>query len=355
MSVDTVTPPTPTPLHPDRLAPHLPDFEAFCARQPSRDGRFFMFFTSGLLHWVRQASSFVPRGVDLALIGAGLTDDEVRWAHDSLDRPFHHIERRVDDKTVWELLFATQNRHFGWLDVDCFVLDPRLFDDLRALRPEHFANTVWSYRGPEDRWVLRTYLLYLNALAVDTVPRAIPVTPSVYSFDESRRGRTEPGATTETVTPEIERLLRRALGRGSDGHPPYLTQPDFYDTLQVYQLAAESLGYRLHRVRELSGYDNTEEVVHLGRVSYYNWAWGGVALPENRKAFQVIAQADYLVLSQAADRLPPRYRERLDHLRHELPRIGLPTDIRRLESIMIRALAEEGIGQESARRMLAPV
>lgn len=332
---------------------HRRELTDFCAGLPDRDGRFFMFFTSGLLHWTLQSSRLVPRGVDLVLIGGGLTDEEAAWCRESLDRPFHHVRAPVDDKTIWELLFATQERHFGWLDIDCFVLDPGLFDEMRALEPGRLANTIWSGRGPGDRPILRTYFLYLGSDAVREIGRGMGVSPSVHSFEPSRRGRTEPDATTTPIGPELEEVLREALGTGADGRPPYLTQEDFYDTLQVFQLAAESRGYRLHRVRDLADDENLPEVVHLGRVSYYSWAWGGSTLPENRHTMRVIAQADFLVLNRFAEHLPPRYRDRLRSLRTELPSLGLPTDLPRLREMMIRALVAEGVAEEAAHRMLA--
>jgi hypothetical protein len=311
-----------------------------------------MFFTSGLLHWVQRAASFVPDWVDLVFLGSGLTDDEDRWVRDHLGRPFHHMRSPVDDKSVWELLFATQTEHFGWLDIDCMVLEPELFREMSTVAEDHLANCAWSIPGRGGRQILRTYFLVLNADVIKSVTQNVPVSPSVYSFEPSRRGRTTPRGMTTPVSPRLERILRASLAVDPRARPPYLTQKDFYDTLQVYQLVSESLGYRVHRVRELTDLQNSEELVHLGRVSYYNWAWGGSLLPANQQTIRVIAQADYLVLSQSCDGLPARYGERLRFLREELPRLGLPTDVARLEGAMVQALVNEGVGLASARRIL---
>jgi len=109
-------------------------FQEFYQRLPRHEDVIFMFFTTDLLHWLRRALEFVPPEANVVLIGSQLKQEEIAWIASLTARPFHHIESRVDDNTVLDFIFQTTRHSFGWLHIDCFVLNPSLFQEMAAVR-----------------------------------------------------------------------------------------------------------------------------------------------------------------------------------------------------------------------------
>jgi hypothetical protein len=321
--------------------PHLEKFRTFYQGLPDRRNPVFMFFTTGLLHWVARSLSFVPPEVNVIVLGSRLSEAEIEWARQRLGRPFHHIDLPVDDKTIWEFLFATCESGFGWLDIDCFVLNPRLFDEMRQVPADALANSIWTFRGAGGHDVLSTFFLFLNGEAVRQT-RALGVTPCTYSYGKTRDGRSAPYATCRIPSREIIDRLRSMLPTGSDGLPVYLGGP-FYDTLQVYQMVATTCGFRLNRVRQLYEGAATDEIMHVGKVSYYDSTWTDRDLEVNRKTFALIMQADYLALSGVHDSLPPSYSERFLRLGRALHGFGIEPSEAGVRSALSRFLAKLGV------------
>ena len=332
---------------------HLHDFQLFYDRLADRRDIVYLFFTGGLLHWVDRCLSWVPEDVNLVLLGAALAPEEKHWVETSSGRPFHHIRLPADDKTVWEFLFETNRRNFGWLDIDCFVLNSGLFREVAAVGEETSANCVWTFPSRTGLDVVRTYFIFLNVEAVKEVRERYGVSPCTYAYSEGRKGRTAPYGRNRLLTPEVVERIATVLPPDSRGRrPPFLTERDYYDTLQVYQLLARSLGYRVHKVRSLTS-RSSDEIVHVGKVSYYNWGWEHRRLPENREIFASIAQADFAILGQACERLPAAYRERWREMARELPTLGIPTDRRAVREGVVRSLARVGMGREAAARLMS--
>jgi len=330
--------------------PHLLEFQAFYERLADRRDVFYMFFTSGLLHWTLSSLRFVPPEVNVVLIGANLIPEELQWIANHVSRHFHHVRLAADDKTIWELLWQTNRHHFGWLDIDCFVLNPELFQAMKRIEPDVIANGCWPFTPRPGIDVLLTYFLFLNVDVIRKVTAALPVSPCTYSYHESRSGRTAPYGFCRRVTPAITAALASLLPTGSEGHPVYLTETDCYDTLQVYQLVAQSLGHRIGRVRQLRR-QMSNEIVHVGRVSYYSWGWAKRTLPSRQADYRLRVQADYLILRPLVERLPGGYVQRCDDLRSELRRLGLPTSWDGARATIRQVLAANGVGDEAVDRI----
>lgn len=308
---------------------HLLDFQDFYRRLPDRRAPFFMFFTSGLLHWADCSIRLVPPETNLVVLGSGLDPDESEWLRTRLRRPFHNIDLEVDDKTVWEFLFATTEHDFGWLDVDCFVLNPALFPAMTRIDPGTLANCAFSFRSLGGRDVLLTYFLYLNVEVIRAVSARVPVSPCTYTYEKSRAARIPAYASARTLTPEIIERLAEVLPCDEERRPKFLTESRYFDTLQVYQLVANSMGYRLNNIRALDG-EASDEVVHVGKVSYYRTRWSDPDSPEKRRIFAFLLQAEYLALSRAPGDFPSRYARLKGELAEELERLGIPADARRI-------------------------
>ncbi len=327
---------------------HLLDFQDFYRSLPDRRAPFFMFFTSGLLHWAAWSMRQVPPETNLVLLGSALDREELDWVERCLQRPFHHIELEVDDKTVWEFLFATNEHNFGWLDIDCFVLDPALFSALARIERDVLANCAFSFRSIGGLDVLLTYFLFLNVDVIRAVRAQVPVSPCTYTYGKSRAARIPAYAWARTLTPELVERLARVLPCDPEGRPKFLTESRYFDTLQVYQLIANSLGYRLNNVRSL-GWEASNEVMHLGKVSYYRTRWSDPDSPEKRRTYAWLLRAEYLALARIPADFPTRYVRLREELASELEQLGIPADARQIMDNLRSESAVQGLGDVLAR------
>jgi hypothetical protein len=270
-------------------APHLERFRRFQAelRATGHTDVFYMFFTTGYLHWASRAAAFVPPDVDLVLIGSALAADERQWLAEHVPRPLYHVDLHVDDLTMWEFLFDTAEQDFGWIDTDCFVLDPAVFRDMVALDPGHAMNCTWSWDSGYDFRIANPHLLFINAAAIDAVRGlGVPASPAQYSWDGAhRRFRGRPSYMTIPSARERD-LLLEVLPSGWHGQAQ-LIFGDYYDTTEVFQIMARLAGYPINAVRDLARrcgvtptaasrrpeewpQDMSDELFHLYGVSYYD-------------------------------------------------------------------------------------
>ncbi len=335
-------------------APHLEEFRSFWQALGDRRDVFYLFFTSGLLHWAVRSLRRIPRGVNVVLIGSHLKPEEVDWIHRHVETPFHHVVLPVDDKTIWEFLFATSGENFGWLDVDCLVVEPALFEEMRQIPSDALANTVWSYPVPGGHEMLCTYFVFLNAEAIRTVVGEVDVSPCTYSWETTQMSRLSPWASCRRPPPAIAQRLASCIPQGPDGRPVYLSERSFYDTLQVYQLVAQTAGYRVNHLRRLPRNKPSPEIAHVGRVSYYEHGWEGKDRPENREIYAGTLQSDFLVLSDSVDALPAAYRERWMAIRGRLQALGLPTNPGQIRTTLAAFLKRQGLGESALASLLEP-
>jgi hypothetical protein len=310
-----------------------------------------MFFTSGLLHWVERSLSLVPAEVPVALVGSRLTPEERTWIPEHFRRPFHHIDVPADDKVVWEYLFRTNRFNFGWLDIDCFVLNDRLFGEMCELSEDALANVFWSFRCKAGFDLLNTYFIVLNADVKERICREVEISPGSYSFERTSDSRLVPGAYCHIPSQGLVHRLRQALPAGENGRPIYLSESSFYDTLHVFQIVAQTMGYRLHQVRGLCGL-NTEEIVHVGKVSYYRTGWKARDEPRNRPYYHLLLLADFLALSAMERSAPILYDLLRVNLSRQIRDLGLPAEPDKAFEAVCQALASQGIGKDAVRRIL---
>jgi hypothetical protein len=334
-------------------AEHLAELRRFYAALPDKKDVFYMFFTSGLLQWASRAASFVPRDVNLVLLGSDLQPDEVAWIGDNLRRPFHHIRLHVDDRAVWEFLFDVNAHNFGWLDVDCFVLQPGLFTEMTRIAPESVANTVWSFEAPGGTDMLSTFLVFLNVDAIRKVSAEIAVSPDAYSHVLIRRPG-NPYAFTKLLTKDHLKWLDKVLPSSGNRMPIYVNGDGYFDTLQVYQLMANVLNYRVNRVRPLTLKQqlSSDEIVHIGKVSYYR-RYKTRSEPQMRKLYILLLQADFVLLSEMAGQLPPHYDRLRREIKAEIEAVGLPAEVGTLKPGICREMVGRGASGSAIERVLA--
>jgi predicted enzyme related to lactoylglutathione lyase len=308
-------------------------FRDFYRGLPDKENIFYMFFTADLLHWVAKAESFVPPEANLVLIGSALHDDEQKWITDHIDRPFHHISIPVDDVTAWEFIFAVSEHNFGWLDIDCFVLDGKIFDELATLGDDVSMNCVWSWETPYGFRIANTHLLFLSAAAIKAVEsRQVSASPSVYDWRGSQRRFAQRACFARIPDEKQRALMLEVLPADLEGRPRLL-EGDYYNTLVVYQLLARAIGYRVHQTRELARRcrapfdaestdpehwpeDMSDELFHLFGISYYRTH---DYEPGIRGLYLA---AEYVMLDAAAAILPDRYARLKEKIAAELAAAG---------------------------------
>jgi hypothetical protein len=334
------------------------EFAAFHRGLERRQGILYMFFTTGLLHWLDRALAFVPADVNLVLIGSDLTSEEIAWIRSRYRRPFHHIRSRVDDNTVLDFVFRNAEHDFGWLHVDCFVLNPGLFTEMMELADDVVANCIWSHPAAEGVQALHSAFVVFNFAVIRALREGgIEVSPYAYTYRGRSVGRTITHRKLYTRVPtrrHVE-ILRRLLPPGFAGLPAYPQHSGYFQILVLYQLVANALGYRLRHVRELvrdgtgSASNFSDEIIHVNGVATYkrykesDGSIGGQFYP-------LLLQADYVMLTGLGDGAPEPYRQMRGELEAELGRLGIPRAAAR--SNLRAFLAERGIVEERLDRIV---
>ncbi|SES27223.1 hypothetical protein SAMN05216188_12950 [Lentzea xinjiangensis] len=342
--------------------PHLREFAQFYRGLADHRDVFYMFFTGGLLHWVVSAIRHVPADVNLVLLGSDLPEEDETWLRRNVNRPLHVVRLGIDDNTMWEFLFEVNEHNFGWIDIDCFVLKPKLFADMTRLEDGVAVNGVWTYEAAPSVPISCTHFAFLDVGVIRELRRAQqPISPTNYDY----RGMNvflHPRTNCRILTgPQQSRLLR-VLPPDEHGRPLPPGDGPFFDTLVAYQIDAAAAGYRTHAVRPLAHrseaslqveegadrlwqQDMTDEVVHVGGVSYYQRYFHGVDLRA------MYAAAEHMLLSRLVDRLPRTYSMMLAGRRADLEHLGVRSED--AENLILRHLVvDRGISPESAARVI---
>jgi hypothetical protein len=334
-------------------------FQQFHEGLADREDVIFMFFTADLLHWLRRALEFVPAEANVVLIGSRLSAEEIAWIATHTRRPFHHIESRVDDNTVLDFIFRTTRHNFGWLHIDCFVLNPAIFQEMATIADDVVANCIWSHPATGAVNALHSAFVFLNFKVMQAVRQSgIEVSPLAYHYQGGHLGRTMSDRKLYSRVPTARQveLLARVLPPGESGLPKYPQGGSYFQLLVLYQLVANALGYKLHHVRELlrdgtgspSSYSN--EIIHVNGVATYKSSKETDPTIGGR-FYSLLLQADYHMLSlMAADAMPPRYTALLAELRRELARLGIPEE--QTKRNLYGFLIQSGISEEKCREIL---
>jgi catechol 2,3-dioxygenase-like lactoylglutathione lyase family enzyme len=341
--------------------PHLEEFRAFYEGLPDRRDIFYMFFAGGLLHWVVNAERLIPPDVNLVLVGSDLPAAEQEFIRANLKRPFHNIRFGVDDNTTFEFLFATNRENFGYIDIDCFVLNPELFADLTRIDDDVAVNAVWTYDAAPGVPIGCDHLVFVNAGVIRELDRRNRhVSPTNYDWTGSFVPTLHVRTYCRVLTPRQRRALLEVLAPDDRGRPLPPGEAPFFDTLVAYQVAASGAGFRTHLTRPLvhrtqatlraAGsegqawqQDMTDEVIHVGGVSYYHKFFH---VPEFRRLYLSV---EHTILARSGDGLPPWYASRRELLDRELANIGM-TGADAAAAVRHHLESDRGLSGETIRR-----
>jgi len=336
----------------------LASFQSFHSGLANPRRIVYLFFTGNLLHWLSRALSFVPAGVNVILIGSHLGADEQDWVRRTYRYPFHHIAERVDDNTVLEFIFQVAQHDFAWLHIDCFVLNPALFDEMMRFAPDVVMNAIWIHPGPAE--TMHSAFVSVHHAVLEAIgARGIEVSPCTYHYAGASVGRTVSGRPLFSRVPAEEHveLLAKVLPAGPSGLPVYPVG-DCFEVMELYQLIANALGYRLNNVRRLirdgsvSAEHYSNEIIHVNGVSTYRkykTAGAGKSYIDNQEYF-LLLQADHAILAAMGEDVPERYRRLRAELSGELAEIGLSGDQARTN--LFGFLLSRGVCEESCARIL---
>lgn len=313
---------------------------------PNTTDIVYLFFTTHELHWLTTTLGFAPADANVVLIGSGLRADELAFVRANITRPFLDLDERISPDAMLDVLFDVNTGHFGWLDVDCFVLNPSLFREMTRIAADVAVNSMWTHAacGPAKRpfHLVLPHFVFFNADVIDRL----------------RRSRTlgRPSATRAgwRQVRALRRLAQAGDAAGIDGaSAPTLTHRLFafeFGPLAIYQLVANASGYRLNRVRFLTELDTfnlfnyySDEAIHvfptirhcdLDDVSDANQRW--------------LLGADYLLLTSMLEQLPPSYAARKEAAEQTFRRNGLEIETIRLE--IVGHLSRGGVSERSFSR-----
>jgi len=213
-------------------------------------GHFYVIVMPGMLHYLLPCLALVPKGVPVRLVANGAR----RWERDVVARRFPHLPMcrmrtlpatSLTHGDVITLLLDTNNGNFGLLDHDCYVFDPRVFDELDPA-PRQCLTAV--YGGVSEKTGLaypETYFLFLNT----------PVLRDI-------AGRYDVDARSYRAVPEHLRSVvqRVGLGRGVF----VKDHATFFDTLHLMLILAIADGFES---RFLQWVDD-RSIAHLGGTSW---------------------------------------------------------------------------------------
>lgn len=345
--------------------PELIAFQRFYHRLERKRDPVFMFFTTGLMHWMVSAERHVPPDVNLVLLGSGLSEEEQGWIRDNLDRPFHNVGLEIDDNTAWEFLFATNQFDFAYMDIDCFVLEPSLFSDMMRFPGDAAVNAVWTYEAAPGVPIGCTHLVAVNVEAVRELRRRNRyMSPTNYDWEGSMVPTLHHRTYCRVPTPRQRRMLLQVLPADERGRPRSPGASPFFDTLVAYQLMAATAGYRTHPVRPLAHrtqamfaeqnaadehrvwqQDMTDEVVHVGGISYYSRVFHASDLR------RLYLSSEYTILSGVAGGLPGAYTERLRSISRRLGNLDVKPE-EAPELIFRHLVRDRGLSVTTAERVL---
>ncbi|GAA4866780.1 hypothetical protein [Saccharopolyspora cebuensis] len=329
--------------------PELQAFQRFYERLERKRGAVYLFVTGGLLHRLVSAERLVPRDVNLVLLGSGLAEPEVRWIRTRLDRPFHHIGLPVDANTAWEFLFATNRFDFGYVDADCLVLEPAVFDDLLRFDDDIALNAAWTHPAEPGLALAVPPLVGVHVAAVRELRRGGRyLSPAHHDWDGSVLPGPQPRSYRRVPTARQRRTLLEVLPADERGRPVPPGGAAHFDTLVAFQIGAVTAGYRTRAVRPLahrppdaaaaSGawqQDLSDELVHLRELDRH---------------VRLHLAVEHALLSATGAELPGSYRARLREVAGRLAGLGVAPEE---AAGLVRAhLNDRGVGERSADRVL---
>ncbi len=172
-----------------------------------------MSFINGGLHFAVKALEFIPKDVHIVLVCANLAEKEIDYLSAAGHLVFNH-PLNFDNELMYEMLMDSTSGDFGWVDADCFVLDPSLWSELLAdIDETTSAHAAFTY---EPLGFAKTPLVMwsrnIRKPLADT-----GTTLNSYAQVPTNAGRISPYAISRVAGQHQLDALGDVLGREDDG------------------------------------------------------------------------------------------------------------------------------------------
>lgn len=362
----------------DKISNYIENFSRFYKELPNKKDIYYIYFTSGLLHWYNKMNSFIPKHINVVVLCAYLSEEEKIWMEHNSERPFINFDDYFDVNTAFEILFAVNEEDFGWVDVDCFVLNPHLFSEMSNIDHKTSINCIWSYdfskrisKGTHSLPILRTYFLYFNINAIQSIFHKFKVTPRYCIENKDAISHDiESFFDYNLVTSFQKKFLDSYLPKNHYGAPIYPFDymrkkgynVPYLDTLVLYQLLTQCEGYHLNQVRkyteDLPGQYYSDESIHVGSSSYYknfiNKTFefvDDVQLNAYKGHYKNVLCLDYIVLAQSYHLLPDSYKIQRRMADIDIKRIGMSSQ--QVYKHVKNLFGKDGVSEEMIERIFA--
>ncbi|MGH3115540.1 MAG: hypothetical protein ACRDQ2_00190 [Gaiellales bacterium] len=170
-------------------------------------------FRTGGAHFAAKALEFVPPDHRVLLVGTNLTPAETAFLSRGGQPIFNH-EQRFDNELVYEMLMDNTAGPFGWVDADCFVLNPAIWHELLAPAADDVgSHAAFTY---DPLGFATTPLVVWNERVRDVL-RAERTTLNSYALEPTNVGRAAPYSISRILQEHHHRYLEQVLGVDADG------------------------------------------------------------------------------------------------------------------------------------------
>lgn len=318
-------------------------FDDFYSNLKNKKNIFYMYFSTGLLHFALESVSQVPSEVNLIILAAGVTDDERRIMEQMIKRPICYFSKVYTDGVIWELLFYKNQFNFGWLDVDCFVFDKTIFEDLANIDNSIGVNTVWAGKYDRyqiDEWLANTFLVFYNAGIIHEIMMKYEyILPKIAKFPEKNLSVLGKDSYTE--------IDMRAVNVIKNRYPSFEENTrGYFDTTHLYQLFVLAENYKIQRIRNVDSLREYyfEGALHLGGCNRIHV--NKLDDPRTNVVFKFNMRMSYLLLCKYLPILAQSYNEIYQIFTKTLKENGLRIDKESMRENVKRYMERNGMNRE---------
>lgn len=330
----------------------LQKFEKFYDSLENKTDIFYMFFTTGLLFWAVKSLSLIKNYVNIVVICSSLDEEEIKWMKKNIKNPTYFMDTLCSDGIILDLLFKVNKNNFGWIDADCFILDPTVFYKISQIKKNVSINCLWSYKDDncliKDKCFLNTYFYFLNIEAIKAVQSTnIKITPHLYYYDKKDEGNKNDVFITEKpqiqLTKQQLKIIKNYFREGEFPNH-HNTDAKFFDTLIAYQLIADYNGYSINSLYSDIGYF-CNEAIHIGGAHLFsNEQFSRIPKTNISEKFILYYSAAYYILNQSIDILPSKYKCVLYMLEKTINHVGILCED--IEKLLLQYLKNNGYNKK---------
>lgn len=276
----------------------------------NKNNIFYMFFSNHLLHWVNKAIQFVPTDINLILISAGLDQEDLTWVKKEINTPIFILDEYVSNNYILDMLLKNNNCNFGWIDIDCFILNPNLFHKLITIDKNHLLNCVWAFSclNNKDIKLLNTYCIYFNIEAYHHIYNKTNIGPFPYAYNCTEKEN----ADVHILSGHQENIMKKYFHNMEypiNTNAKECHSPNYFDTLIAYQLAGKEFGYDINHITKNNSWNYFSDVaIHIGASSQLNKLFNmNKTMLEHPKHKMLITLIYFLILQMQERNYMPSY------------------------------------------------